>query len=478
MFKTLRKLKNDFALLTFGTVIGSMIKFFYSVYSKKLVDPSDYGIFVAVSIIATYMNYIQLGTLNAYNRDYPQLLGKGEAGKARRVKNATLTYLLIAYFTVVLIAEIAIIIIGKVKGFSRNQTAGYAIIFVYSFLVILNSYATFSVKMENKFNLSAVVYIVQTLGAVVVGLIAIRSFGYIGLYVEGLVSCLIGCVLLYKFWLKGFRFTFDVVLIRSLLVSGIPLLINNLIWTVVGSIDKFVILGFMDTTTLGFYSIATMAFSTMVLIPQTMSNVFYIKVNREYGKTSDKVLLIKSSQKFTLLSALCTGVICLGAFFILPVFVDLVMPNYKDGVTAAQIIILGIAIYSSTLLYSNLFTILREHKSLLVNSISLCIFNIIFSVLLVLIKGRNIDNVALGTSISYALYSILLVLRLKKITNLSVGSFFFSSWLPVLCAIVPCILLNTVSVNNWIRLIIAIILCFIAYLFFYGKQAITFLKNR
>lgn len=476
MKKLIKKLKNDFIFLTFATVLGSFIKLFYSVFSKKMVEPADYGIFSAICIISTYLNYLQLGTMNAYNRDYPQLRGAKRVNEAKEIKDATLTYLLIVYGSVMIAALFVIPYLSSKNDYSSFQTVGYVFAFVGALFTVVNAFATFSAKMEGKFNYAASVYIIQISVGVGLGLWLIHKFGCFGLFAEGIISSVIGCVMLYKYWMKDFRINLNCKLIWGLLISGIPLLVNNLIWTVVGSIDKFVILGFMDTTTLGYYSIATMGFSTMVLIPQTMSNVFYIKVNEEYGKTGNKVHLISSSQKYTFISALCTGFICLVAFYALPIFVDLVMPNYKNGVEAAQIIIIGVAIYASTLLYGNIFTILKEHKALLINSVCLCIFNAVLSVSLVAFGGRNIENVARGTSISYALYSVLLVIRLIKISKLSFWSFFYYSWLPVLSAVVPCTIFQELHLSEYVKMVFSMIIFLGICGMFYANEIKGFLK--
>lgn len=478
MNNILKKLNNDFVFLTFGTVLGSFIKFFYSVFSKKMVDPTEYGVFSAICIISTYLNYLQLGTMNAYNRDYPQLKGAGKIEKAKTVKNVTLTYLLIIYGIVAVGAIICIPVYSIAKNIPFIQEVGYIFAFVGAFLTILSSFATFSAKMEGKFNYAALVYIVQVLLGVGLGLLLIYKIGYLGLYAEGMIASIVGCILFYKYWLRDFKFTFDLKLMKIMLISGIPLLVNNLIWTVVGSIDKFVILGFMDTTALGYYSIATMGFSTMVLIPQTMSNVFYIKVNQEYGKTKDKVILVQSAQKYTFISAMCTGLICLITYYALPIFVKLAMPNYQKGIGAAQIIIIGVAIYASTMLYGNIFTILKENKALLTNSISLCIFNAVFSTSFVLFTGKTVENVAVGTSLSYALYSVLLVIRLMKISHLSLGSFFYYSWFPVLSAVLPCIVVQSWNCSDYLKLAFSLLTCLVTCSIVYAKEIKNLFKQR
>lgn len=476
--KIIRRLNNDFVLLTFGTVLGSMIKFFYSVFSKKMVSPADYGVFSAICILSTYLNYLQLGTMNAFNRDYPQLKGAGRIEEAKKTRNVTLTYLLMVYGIVVIIAVVGMPIYAAIMRISILSIAGYIFAFLGAFLAVMNSFATSTAKMEGKFNYAALVYIIQTLLGVGLGLLLIHIFGYLGLYAEGSIASITGCILLYKYWLKDYRITVDIQMMKILLISGIPLLVNNLIWTVVGSIDKFVILGFLDTTALGYYSIATMGFSTMVLIPQTMSNVFYIKVNQEYGRTSNKVLLIQSAQKYTFLCAMCTGVICLITYYALPIFVKYVMPNYRNGVSAAQIIMLGVAVYASTMLYGNIFTILKESKALLINSISLCVFNIIFSTGFVLLTGKTVENVAVGTSLSYALYSVLLVVRLMRIGHLPLKGFFKYSWLPIICAVLPCVVLQFTHISSdLLKMGLSLLVCSTALFYFYSKEIKNFLSK-
>jgi len=471
------RLKNDFAFLTIGTVLGSIITFFYSVYSKKLTNPREYGIFTATSIILTYMNYFQLGTMNAYNRDYPQLVGAGRHDEAKSIKDATLSYLLVVYGVVIAVSELAIWIVCSVKKVQPINQYAYMIIVLESIFVILNSFALTSAKLEGKFNFAALAYILQTLIAVGAGLLLISRFGYLGLYAQSFLSAMIGILLCYRYCFKDFRFNWNRRLIGDLLLSGIPLLVNNLIWTVVGSIDKFVILGFMDTTRLGYYSIATMAFSTMVLIPQTMSNVFYIKINKEYGKNSDKKRLVETSQKYTWLSSICTGLICLVAYYLLPIFVKVVMPNYDNGVYAAQITIIGIAIYSSTMLFGNIFTILRENKALILNSISLCIIGLVLSVSFVLVFGKRIEMVAFGTTISYLLYSVMLVAKLRKITGLSIFSFFYYSWLPVICAVIPCLIADLFPISILAKLGLSLVACVAAIVILFKKNIVGELKR-
>ena len=69
-------ISKNIIFITSSTIICSLVHFLFSVYSRKFVNVTDYGIYTSCLILATYMNYAQLGVLNSYNRDYPQLIGE------------------------------------------------------------------------------------------------------------------------------------------------------------------------------------------------------------------------------------------------------------------------------------------------------------------------------------------------------------------------------------------------------------------
>ena len=94
--KLVDKIKSaDFILVTLSTVACSAMSFVFSVYNKSVVATTPLGIYSTCLLAQTYMNYAQLGVLNAYNRDYPQALGRKDMDEAARLKNTAMTFMLI-----------------------------------------------------------------------------------------------------------------------------------------------------------------------------------------------------------------------------------------------------------------------------------------------------------------------------------------------------------------------------------------------
>ena len=440
------KKKQGFLFLTAGTVVGAIINFVYSVLSKRYVAPEDLGIFSTCMIVESYLSYLQLGSINAYNRDLPQLLGAQKTEEAKNLKNSVFTFLVVVYGAALVLGTLFFTVIYPVF-FGKTLSGQYAVGYIATvFATVVSVFYTFGMntaRIYNRFNFSAVAELVGAVASVAVGMVAIillRRSGleYYGLYVRSILMYAVP-LLLYIGSFKGVRLHFDFKLIRPVIVSGIPLLVNSFIWTIVTSIDKFVILYFLDETALGHYSVALLGFSTLVIIPKTISNVYYIKMNELYGATGSVEKLIEYAKQSTLINSVITCFTSICAFYILPIFIRLVMPNYTQGTEAAQIIIIGVAIYSSTFSFGHLFTVLKKNAQLILNSVLLCVFNAVFSTALVLLFGANINNVAIGTAMSYALYSILLIVRLRQMFGSNLKSMLRNSWLAVLCAVVPCL---------------------------------------
>ena len=450
--------KIDFILVTASTVVCALLSFVYSVYAKKYVIPLEYGIYTTCLLLQTYLNYAQLGVMNAYNRDYPQLLGAKKTEDANTLKNTIFSFVTIIYFVLFLIIDVVIILIYRNQAFSNHYSVGYLLGPIAVLLETIASFGMYTERMEGHYNYTGVVSLLKTAIAIAVGLIAIKRWLYYGLFVVPILGSVISILFYYRSCFRRIKVKIDRAVLKVAIRTGLPLLINSLVWTVMASVDKFVILFFMTTEDLGIYSVPLMGFSTMVIIPQTISQIFYYRISKLYGETNSTDVLIEQCNKYTVLTSQLTGITVIMAFYILPIFVRLFMPNYSSGIVPAQILIMGVAIYSATMLYSNIFSVLRLNKDLLINTVALCIFNIIFSTAFVLINGRKVENVAVGTSVSYFIYSALLLIRINKRFNYSIKKLVYASWVPVVVAVVPCYVFYYLIPSVYIAMVATLLL--------------------
>lgn len=417
-----------------ATVISAGVHFLYSVYVKAYITPLEYGIYSTCLLLQTYMTYAQLGTLNAFNRDYPQLIGAGDKESAKRYRNTTFSFLLIIFGISTLIITVLLLVMEY--GNDLRYIFGLILCAVITTVTMLENFLASRVRIDGGFKYTSFVLVAELI-SVGMGFLMISKIGYYALYFVTIGSMLIGILLYYKKGMSDLRLSVDKQLLRRIIISGMPLLINSLIWTIVNSIDKFVILGFINTEALGVYSIAQMAFSYMVLIPTAMSQLFYVKLGKIYGATKDVKKLNSVAIKYTLVLAMVISYIVICAYFFMGPLVDWIMPKYSGGIKAAQILLLGLAIYSPTMVNSNILTILKKNSALLRGSIYLCLLNTICSVGLIIFRGANIENVALGTAISYLIRTAILVYQLRFYAGTDVKKMIGASIIPVIITAGP-----------------------------------------
>lgn len=457
-----------------ATIISAGVHFLYSVFVKAHIEPLEYGIYTACLLLQTYMTYVQLGSLNAFNRDYPQIIGAGDKEKARNYRDTTFTFLLLAFGLSTIL--ISVVILALSDGKDSRYTLGLILCAVITTVTIFENFLSSRVRIDGDFKYTSFV-VVAELFSVVVGFLLISKIGYYGLYLVTIGSMLIGIVLYYKRGLSDISLSIDKALLKTIILSGIPLLINNLIWTVVNSIDKFVILGFINTEALGIYSIAQMAFSYMVLIPNAMSQLFYVRLGKVYGATESVDELNNTATKYTLVLAVVVSFIVICAYFFMEPLVGWIMPKYAGGVRSAQILMLGLAIYAPTMVNSNILTILKKNAALLRGSIYLCILNAICSVGLVITRGATIENVALGTAISYLIRTVILVFQLKLNANTDVWKMIRASIVPVVITAGPGIIIYHLIENRVIGFIIALLIALVVTGLVYGRSIKKVMKE-
>lgn len=436
-----------------ATIISAAIRFLYSIFIKAHIGPLEYGIYSTCLLLQTYITYAQLGSLNAFNRDYPQLIGAGDKNLAKSYRNTTFTFLLIMFGIATLVISVFLMVI-KEKTDTRYIYGMILCAFIAGITVIENFLAS-RVRIDGGFVYTSFVIIAES-SSIVAGFLLIQKIGYYALYFVTISSMLIGVCLYYKQGISDLAISIDKMLLRTIIFSGIPLLINNLIWTVIDSIDKFIILAFISTEELGLYSIAQMTFSYMVLIPNAMSQLFYVRMGKVYGATNNTDELNQSATKYTLILAVVISFIVICAYFMMESLVIWIMPKYTDGVRAAQILMLGLAIYAPTMVNSNILTILKKNAAILRGSIYLCILNMACSVWLVLWRGPTIENVALGTATSYLIRTIILVYQLKQNAGTNAMKTLWSSVVPVLIIAGPSIAIYPIFVNKFAGFAIAI----------------------
>ena len=448
---------SDYMVTIVATGIHAVLLFVYGIFVKHYVEPVEYGFYSTANIVLTYLNYMQLGVLNSYNRDFPNAIGEGNQNRVKKLKDVTVTYIIVVYLAVGIIISAGAIICASFNGIKIEVAYGIVLMCIVALISNVVSVFTVEYKSYGKFRYAAIITIVSTFVQVIIGGAFVYHIGYYGIYVALILFNFSSLILLTKRF-KEVSFSFDTSYIFQQVKTGFPLLVNSLIWTLIMTSDQFIILAFRDSEYLGLYSVAQTVFSVMVLIPQTVSQVMYIKLSGLYGQTNDKKLLLSATLKASKILMIVSCSILALTYTVIPEFVGFFMPLYKDGIGSARILCIGVAIYGSTMALGNLFSILKENRRLLRSSIILCIANIVLSCGCVLLFGFKLEYVALGSALSYVIYGFTLMKNTHSIFNNSIIGSVKAIFLPIIFTSGIVIAVNSLIDGIFIRVLIMLLL--------------------
>jgi len=413
----------------------------------KVLGPASFGVYSALMLIVTYSQYSHLGLLSAMIKKVPFYNGKKEYKKAREVKNITFSASLIIILFISLALIIASFFIKNLDTHTINSIRIVAtIIILQQLLFFYQHYLMF----EKKFFMVGKTLLVYSITYFIFIIVLIMKFRLEGVFFALLIAY--ASVIFYIFKKERFKFKITIMPRKSiqLIKFGFPLLTMGIITIFLTSIDKLMIIKFMDNVQLGYYSIAVMIAGVIFFIPHSISYIMFPHILEKYGEKEDKIYLKNYLFQPTLIISYLLPIVMGVVFITAPVVIYYILPKYIQGITSAKILICAIFFMSIIVSASNfLITINKERKILLVQAISVIvaiILNYFF-----IINGYGINGVAIATAISYFFYSTCVLVYsfryyIYRITELI--KFFVKVYIPYLYIILFLALSNIIPITG------------------------------
>lgn len=416
-FKKIYNLPSFSNILTFGsaTLLSSVLAFVLGVVSRNILGPEQYGYWVSLSMAFTFIPLLQLGVLNAMNREIPYYAARNLIEEANQIRQKTFSYLItFPSFIMLLLLLYSIFIYNS--DIASEYKIGFIFISFMGILLFLSIYVEMYYKSIQDFKSASKLVAVKGIVQSVLSIIFIFLFGFSGLFL-GMLAALVIEIIIGRKAFKEMEFIVDFQF-RSyipLIKTGFPILMVGLIWSILIAIDKIILTFMMGPSDLGNYSVALLVFSTMMLLPQVIAQVYYPKIVTMVSK--EEYPQIKQSYKRVnqFLLVISISIVTVG-MFILPTLIRLLMPEYEAGIVSAQILLVGIIPLTLVNFAANYFNA-TYNQWLYIKILVVCIVvNILVSTTL-LIVYPDISMVAIGTSITFLLYFILMNTFFWRIIN-------------------------------------------------------------
>ena len=363
------KFTRNVAMVAFSNILTILSGVLAGFVLPKIMGVTDYGYY---KIFTLYISYVGLFHFGFIDGIYLLYAGKNYDNLDKN-KFKFFTKLLFIFQAILLV------LITSVSLFFVKSYYGFIFVFVGINLFFLNltSYYQFVSQITCRFKQLAIRNTISSILTIFSILILLLLYKFYNLnYIQYQIyiiiySCINLCLLVwYIYSYRDITFgkidksTIDKKEVLTLFRFGIPLLLSNLVGTLILTIDRQFVSILFDTDTYSIYAFAYNMLNLVTTAISAISTVLYpsLKVKTEnelkdnYSKLNGIILIIVS--------------ICMLAYFPLVLIINWMLPEYKDSLLIFQVIFPSLLFNTSiTVVMSNYYKSLNLINNYFIKSI-------------------------------------------------------------------------------------------------------------
>jgi len=335
-------------------ILTKYISYFFTILSglviAKVLGPAAFGVFSALMLIVNYSQYSHLGLFPAMLKKIPFYRGKKEYNRAQKTEDIAFSGAMIIIIFISLVLIIASFFITRLDNHTING------IRIVSLIIILQQIFFFyqnHLRVEKKFLMIGKTLLIYSITYFISIIILIMRFRFEGVLFASLIAY---CIVIF-YILRKERFKFKITImprrIVELMKFGFPLLTIGIMSIFLLSIDKLMIIKFMDKVQLGYYSIGIMAAEIISFTPHSISYVMFPHFLERYGEKEDKLHLKNHLFQPTLIISYLIPVVIGLAFITAPIAIYYILPKYIQGITPIKILVCA-AFFMSIITFSTI----------------------------------------------------------------------------------------------------------------------------
>ncbi len=399
------------------------------IIASKL-GPEDYGIYNAVTLVLGYAAYSELGVLSTMSRDLPFHIGQSNLQKSKDIDSAA------RYMTFIgaVCASIIIFYFSLFLSISPKMAFGLRIMSLVVIFQQIYTYHRTILRCNNNFKELSQQQIILSIISAIITILFVEFSGFNGRMLAALILQFL--ILLYAIYRNPWKESskFDFATIFGSIKTGLPILASGFIITLVTSIDRLMIVTFLGATSLGYFGLSIMLISVISLIPAMTSQVLYPRISYHFGQSGKNIdelssYVIKPPIILSAILPFLIGPIILS----LPFVINLFLPAFIPGISAARIVVSGIYFYGILGLTDYFLVTTGKLKLYALFGIIALIINIIFDFIFIKM-GLGIEGIAFGgTLLTYLIYSSIVIgyaVSFYKKSTFSVLLYFLKLWMP------------------------------------------------
>lgn len=376
-----------------------------SLVVARWVGPDSFGVWNALNLILLYGPLVTLGVANGMNRDVPVYRGRRDYETADKIIE-------VSYGFVLASTAIAGLGISAIAMTDLVDATYHSSLLVMGFLFFswgMYQFFQLLLKSSISFRLMSVQQIIFAVLLPAVSLPLAYFLDVPGFILGQAIVALIMVIVIARLATYKIPISWDRDLFISLVKVGFPIMAAGLLYRLLTSVDRWVILTFLSVEELGQYTLAILAVSVLGLLPSVIGQQIYPRMAYRYGETHDKKALKPLIVRQSAMAMIVTLPILAIVFITLPYIVDIFLPEYALGVPPARILLLGLAFIPLAGGFANFLNTVNKQVYYLAVQAAALIVNLALNMVFIRL-GYGLNGVALAAATTYFLYTCALVI--------------------------------------------------------------------
>jgi len=398
-----KPLLGEFLVFGFSTVVLQASRFGINFYCAGLLGPETWGVWYILNLAIAYSGLLHLGIINAMNREVPIFRGRDDPDTIRLMQSVTLGVVLVA----AAVAGIGLLVgsLMFADEILRGPLTSLALLLMIS---LFNIYLQTHLKSLGRFHRMGCQQLLMA-GLLPLAVLPLVSRNGLAGYILGLaIATGLVAAAMISFWKFNLKPVFNRGETVRLMRIGLPILFTGFSYILLTTADRLVIVSLLDSRQLGYYSLSIMVLGMLGLIPQVVAQQIYPRMGVTWGASGSVPEVFRWVFRQIRMAAGITLPISVVLFLLVPPLVRYFLPDFIPGIPAIRIIVIGPIFLSLAGGFGNLLITLNRQVYYLGVALFALLLNVTLNVLLVK-AGHGITGVAIGTTITYAVYSIILV---------------------------------------------------------------------
>ena len=396
----------DVSLFFLAGVTAKGLGVLKAFWLARILDPAEFGIWVFLLLTTSFAPILSLGTVETLMKKVPFFRGKGDLASAREIEEAVFTFMLIVALALFLAGIPARAFLSE-GPYQKYALPAQLMLFATSFS-LLSAFLFYRLQSYQRFDLASAVTTARSVLVLVCQIPLGYIMGLTGVFVGFLLSevLVLGCSVflntrLPKIATLRFGFSLYGVLIRT----GLPITIVWWTYMIQTSVDRIVSMSMLGEAPTGYYGIGMSIALTFLLLPDSINQVLYPSVNKEYGRTmSSRSLSPLVVDPAYMMSIFLPFLACISVV-VLPFIFTIIVPKYLPGLVTAQLLVVA-ALYTGIMRGGTNLLISIDKQWLLLSYIGGAVVTNLCGTIVFVKLGLGIEGIALSTVISSALLNI------------------------------------------------------------------------